>query len=158
MHSECFFFFKQKTAYEMRISDWSSDVCSSDLLAETYVSTSFPKAMGIRHTSQLRQNWYLMGELNFDSQGPRNARYLATQQRADELIKDWQQASMQRDSMMPGGFGIKIFEAADAGQMAPELAPLLIRSFLRGGLDTTTTVNAAVLYYLAPDPPQHKNK
>src|SRR3546814_5343346 len=28
------FFFKQKTAYEMRISDWSSDVCSSDLLAE----------------------------------------------------------------------------------------------------------------------------
>src|SRR3546814_4105465 len=40
-HSSClsynnpsihFFFFKQKTAYEMRISDWSSDVCSSDLL------------------------------------------------------------------------------------------------------------------------------
>src|SRR3546814_1122938 len=31
--SDCvfFFFFKQKTAYEMRISDWSSDVCSSDL-------------------------------------------------------------------------------------------------------------------------------
>src|SRR3546814_11806970 len=29
-----FFFFKQKTAYEMRISDWSSDVCSSDLLVE----------------------------------------------------------------------------------------------------------------------------
>src|SRR3546814_6790102 len=28
-----FFFFKQKTAYEMRISDWSSDVCSSDLHA-----------------------------------------------------------------------------------------------------------------------------
>src|SRR3546814_2120493 len=28
------FFFKQKTAYEMRISDWSSDVCSSDLIAE----------------------------------------------------------------------------------------------------------------------------
>src|SRR3546814_5509420 len=29
-----FFFFKQKTAYEMRISDWSSDVCSSDLMSE----------------------------------------------------------------------------------------------------------------------------
>src|SRR3546814_1529249 len=29
-----FFFFKQKTAYEMRISDWSSDVCSSDLVAD----------------------------------------------------------------------------------------------------------------------------
>src|SRR3546814_7965424 len=40
-----FFFFKQKTAYEMRISDWSSDVCSSDLLqpkqpmAMTYIFT-----------------------------------------------------------------------------------------------------------------------
>src|SRR3546814_5861939 len=33
-----FFFFKQKTAYEMRISDWSSDVCSSDLLAEDPVA------------------------------------------------------------------------------------------------------------------------
>src|SRR3546814_9274118 len=33
MYNLCgfFFFFKQKTAYEMRISDWSSDVCSSDL-------------------------------------------------------------------------------------------------------------------------------
>src|SRR3546814_19026675 len=29
-----FFFFKQKTAYEMRISDWSSDVCSSDLIPD----------------------------------------------------------------------------------------------------------------------------
>src|SRR3546814_8527673 len=31
LESVLFFFFKQKTAYEMRISDWSSDVCSSDL-------------------------------------------------------------------------------------------------------------------------------
>src|SRR3546814_3218864 len=31
LHSSLFFFFKQQTAYEMRISDWSSDVCSSDL-------------------------------------------------------------------------------------------------------------------------------
>src|SRR3546814_3830876 len=31
MFDSVFFFFKQKTAYEMRISDWSSDVCSSDL-------------------------------------------------------------------------------------------------------------------------------
>src|SRR3546814_7453606 len=32
----CFFFFKQKTAYEVRISDWSSDVCSSDLTARAF--------------------------------------------------------------------------------------------------------------------------
>src|SRR3546814_3846916 len=37
-----FFFFKQKTAYDMHISDWSSDVCSSDLgfrVAETEIAT-----------------------------------------------------------------------------------------------------------------------
>src|SRR3546814_3495617 len=33
-----FFFFKQKTAYEMRISDWSSDVCSSDLKVASAMS------------------------------------------------------------------------------------------------------------------------
>src|SRR3546814_10067458 len=33
VHLLIFLFFKQKTAYEMRISDWSSDVCSSDLLS-----------------------------------------------------------------------------------------------------------------------------
>src|SRR3546814_5022009 len=38
-----FFFFKQKTAYEMRISDWSSDVCSSDLVA-----LLSPAALGAR--------------------------------------------------------------------------------------------------------------
>src|SRR3546814_10217460 len=32
----CFFFFKQKTAYDMRISDWSSDVCSSDLVTARF--------------------------------------------------------------------------------------------------------------------------
>src|SRR3546814_8904135 len=37
-----FFFFKQKTAYEMRISDWSSDVCSSDLPADFTLSRRGP--------------------------------------------------------------------------------------------------------------------
>src|SRR3546814_2849534 len=36
MSSVCFFVFKQKTAYEMRISDWSSDVCSSDLFPSAF--------------------------------------------------------------------------------------------------------------------------
>src|SRR3546814_2381425 len=43
-----FFFFKQKTAYEMRISDWSSDVCSSDLLRKLCV--------GVESVEQL-QEW-----------------------------------------------------------------------------------------------------
>src|SRR3546814_14386123 len=38
-----FFFFKQKTAYEMRISDWSSDVCSSDLPAGLKQAQQLPE-------------------------------------------------------------------------------------------------------------------
>src|SRR3546814_16261822 len=40
------FFFKQKTAYEMRISDWSSDVCSSDLLSGALTQDVLPGQPG----------------------------------------------------------------------------------------------------------------
>src|SRR3546814_6206842 len=42
----CFFFFKQKTAYEMRISDWSSDVCSSDLDSSGQLSVTLDSSGG----------------------------------------------------------------------------------------------------------------
>src|SRR3546814_1218684 len=45
MFLSCFFCVKQKTAYEMRISDWSSDVCSSDLLVPVSQVTAFAPVM-----------------------------------------------------------------------------------------------------------------
>src|SRR3546814_19182296 len=47
-----FFFFKQKTAYEMRISDWSSDVCSSDLGVRRagYTTSGSPASLSITRT------------------------------------------------------------------------------------------------------------
>src|SRR3546814_17864303 len=49
----CFFFFKQKTAYEMRISDWSSDVCSSDLfgLGHFSLQNQFTASRPVRRSS-----------------------------------------------------------------------------------------------------------
>src|SRR3546814_2177800 len=44
-----FFFFKQKTAYEMRISDWSSDVCSSDLVKDGNQRVDLRRAGGVLH-------------------------------------------------------------------------------------------------------------
>src|SRR3546814_9211412 len=46
------FFFKQKTAYEMRISDWSSDVCSSDLLT---VFAEYPRTVQTQIKSSARR-------------------------------------------------------------------------------------------------------
>src|SRR3546814_8890317 len=52
-HVSIFFFFKQKTAYEMRISDWSSDVCSSDLVESRKRRCEFLRAvvaeLGLAH-------------------------------------------------------------------------------------------------------------
>src|SRR3546814_8765036 len=48
----CFFCFKQKTEFEMRISDWSSDVCSSDLL-KTVLGELLPK----RFAQRLCEHW-----------------------------------------------------------------------------------------------------
>src|SRR3546814_18561807 len=47
---DIFFFFKQKTAYEMRISDWSSDVCSSDLRLDLAgpIRLAAPMSFGIK--------------------------------------------------------------------------------------------------------------
>src|SRR3546814_7197969 len=55
-----FFFFKQKTAYEMRISDWSSDVCSSDLEAPQSTRNPYPER--IRQTDRPRVDGLLHHE------------------------------------------------------------------------------------------------
>src|SRR3546814_7389363 len=59
VHVLVFFFFKQKTAYEMRISDWSSDVCSSDLLKGERLPDAGAEPLvceivGCRHTRRVR--------------------------------------------------------------------------------------------------------
>src|SRR3546814_18795318 len=53
------FFFKQKTAYEVRISDWSSDVCSSDL----HVAFQITVAGGVQIKHVLRQRTMHTGQL-----------------------------------------------------------------------------------------------
>jgi 4-methoxybenzoate monooxygenase (O-demethylating) len=127
--------------------------CGVHDLAEAYVATTFPDALGLENSPGRRDKLFLLGALNFDGQGPRNARYEETQRRADS-IQDWYQAMMRREAMVPGGFGEKIFQAADAGEIEQEVAPLLVRSFLRGGLDSTSSAISAALWYLARDPAQ----
>src|SRR3546814_4916297 len=54
------FFYKQKTAYEMRISDWSSDVCSSDLLV-TGASTGWGRASALRLAASYQAKPLIVG-------------------------------------------------------------------------------------------------
>src|SRR3546814_10786268 len=71
------FFFKQKTAYEMRISDWSSDVCSSDLLSGDSVypviDTGTPYVANLvtynPFTKANEKSWQLRYEYDFAALG-----------------------------------------------------------------------------------------
>src|SRR3546814_9506865 len=59
-----FFFFKQKTAYEMRISDWSSDVCSSDLTSGVGLLALWAAA-----NARSRDGWMIAAALGFGALG-----------------------------------------------------------------------------------------
>src|SRR3546814_20537022 len=61
-----FFFFKQKTAYEMRISDWSSDVCSSDLGRQIEGGVKWQPRHGVLITA----NYYDIVESNRPTNDP----------------------------------------------------------------------------------------
>src|SRR3546814_21174608 len=77
-----FFFFKQKTAYEMRISDWSSDVCSSDLrlhelgdLTDDFIRASlrqsrvslFIAGLAVRAGIDFATSWLIISDPGADS-------------------------------------------------------------------------------------------
>ncbi len=123
-------------------------------LSEAFIARVFPDALGLPDSPERRDNLFLIGEWNFDAQGPRNARLEATTKRV-AAIEPWHQEMMKRENQASDGFGMKIFEAADAGEIPAEVAPLLIRSFLRGGLDTSSSTISAALHYLARDPTQY---
>jgi 4-methoxybenzoate monooxygenase (O-demethylating) len=122
-------------------------------VAERYVFDVFPSVLGLKSTSNLSENLRLIGELNFEGMGPKNARFAAAELRI-KPISAWYEASFQRENMMPGGFGEQIFLAADAGAYSPTIAPGLVRSFLRGGMDTTISTIANTLWLLALHPHQ----
>src|SRR3546814_1856887 len=78
-----FFFFKQKTAYELRISDWSSDVCSSDLAHEdlrTQAQYPFRRKLSlITDAGQIPQGFGML------TGGVHAHQFRLTAQRADPL-------------------------------------------------------------------------
>ncbi len=69
-------------------------------------------------------------------------------------VLQWIAQSCSREALRPGSFGTQIWAAADAGKIPEEWAPLLVRSLLSAGLDTTINGIAATIYALASNPEQ----
>jgi cytochrome P450 len=119
-------------------------------LAEAFVLDVFPSVLGVDVPPERIK---LTGELNFNQLGPNNARLARTLERAGPIL-DWYQQVLQRDHMLPGGFGEKIYQAEDAGNFDKGTAPLHVRSFFRAGVDTTIAGIGSTLKLLAEHPDQ----
>ena len=120
-------------------------------LAEAYPLTVFPDAMGMP-----RENRHFLlpyGNMVFNSFGPRNE-FFETAVGDAEPVLAWLQRQMQRDAFAPGGFGAGIHAAAEAGELTEEEAPLVARSLLSAGVDTTVSGIGAAVYCLARFPDQ----
>jgi len=118
-------------------------------IGEAYPLKVFPDAVGV--TPDGRENLLAYGDMIFNAFGPRNELFLNATKRVEPLTQ-WILANCQRDALRPGGFGDLIYQAVDSGELTPEEAPLLVRSFLSAGVDTTVNGIGNALYCLAQFP------
>jgi cytochrome P450 len=118
-------------------------------LAETYPLSVFPDAMGLKQEG--REHLLPYAGVVFNAFGPPNAlRQTAIERSAPHQAYVAEQC--QRHNLAPGGFGARVHDFVDAGELKAEEAPLLVRSLLSAGLDTTVNGIGAAVYCLARFP------
>lgn len=118
-------------------------------LAEAFPLRVFPDAVGIG--TEGREHLLPYGDFLFNAFGPHNDLVAAGAPAAGEHAA-WVNAQCPRDALDDGGFGAAIWAAADRGELTPEQAPLVVRSLLSAGVDTTVHGLGAVLHALANHP------
>ena len=118
-------------------------------IAEAYPLTVFPDALGMPEAG--RENLLPYGNFVFNSMGPRNALLEASLAELPPL-NEWVTRQSQREALTPDGFGAAIHACADRGEITAEEAPLLVRSLLSAGVDTTVNGIGAALFCLARNP------
>jgi 4-methoxybenzoate monooxygenase (O-demethylating) len=120
-------------------------------LAEAYPLTVFPDAMGMPREN--RRFLLPYSNMAFNSFGPRNQLFEEAIMDAEPVLA-WLERQMQRDAFAPDSFGAAIHAAADTGELTAEEAPIVTRSLLTAGVDTTVGGIGAVVYCLARFPEQ----
>ncbi|MGV8875155.1 MAG: cytochrome P450 [Rhodococcus sp. (in: high G+C Gram-positive bacteria)] len=120
-------------------------------LAETFPLRVFPDAVGIPDVG--RENLLPYGDHLFNAFGPVNSLVEKGALRVAEL-SGWVNAQCAREVLAKCGFGAQIWAAADRGDITHDQAPLVVRSLLSAGVDTTVNGLASVLVGLASNPVQ----
>jgi cytochrome P450 len=118
-------------------------------LAEAYPLSVFPDAMGLRKDG--REHLLPYAGTVFNAFGPDNELRRNAIQRAAPHVA-WVAEQCQRQNLSPDGIGASVHAAVDTGEITAEEAPLLVRSLLSAGIDTTVNALAAAIYCLARFP------
>ena len=120
-------------------------------LAEAYPLGVFPDAVGMPREN--RRHLLPYGNMVFNSFGPRNGYFEAAVRDAEPVLA-WVRAQSEREALTSDGFGAAVHAAADAGLLTAEEAPMVVRSILTAGVDTTVSGLGAAVYCLARFPEQ----
>jgi 4-methoxybenzoate monooxygenase (O-demethylating) len=120
-------------------------------LAEAFPLRVFPDAIGMRPEN--RHHLLPYGDMVFNSFGPDNELFRASAARAREVFP-WVEAEALRANLRPDGFGMILYQCADAGELTEDEAHKLVRAILTAGVDTTVNGIGAALFSLARFPHQ----
>ncbi|MFI1291786.1 cytochrome P450 [Streptomyces sp. NPDC020792] len=120
-------------------------------IASVFPLRFFSDAAGIGDAG--RENLLPYADHVFNNLGPRNDLVIQGETRFPER-SEWATRQCSRDSLKPQSFGSEIWAAADRGDIMHDQAPLLTRSLLSAGLDTTVYGLSAMLHAFATNPDQ----
>lgn len=120
-------------------------------LAEAFPLRVFPDAVGIPDAG--RENLLPYGDLLFNAFGPHNHLFEKSLPSMGPLSA-WVNEQCRRDVLRPDGLGAGIWAAAEAGEITLEQAPLIVRSLLSAGVDTTVNAFGALFFGFATHPDQ----
>jgi 4-methoxybenzoate monooxygenase (O-demethylating) len=134
------------------VLDRGGDCNGAADLAEDLVLTGFPKAMGLRHDPEAIR---AIGYMSFNQTGPRNALHekgLAV----GEPYLQWFAESCEKENVRPDSLAHEFYKAEEAGDVQLGFAANVIRSLVRGGMDSTIAGIGFTIHQLARNPDQWK--
>jgi 4-methoxybenzoate monooxygenase (O-demethylating) len=118
-------------------------------LSEAFPLQVFPETIGLQQ--QGREHLLTYANAVFNAFGPRN-RIFEEGQRGAKEATEWVTEACRRKNLLPGGWGMSVFEAADRGECDESEAERLVRSFLSAGVDTTVNGISHMLLAFATHP------
>lgn len=122
-------------------------------IAKDYILKVFPDAIGLGDKN--REMLVRFGHAQFNMFGPKNDIYRESMAAAAEVF-EWVAINCKREAVQPGKICMAMYEAADAGDITPEEAEMLVQVLYSAGSDTTIYTIGNIIEALARNPSQYE--